>query len=252
MTPQSLDSIELTQDGRVVGDRVLGFRFRNAGDPSDWSWQTKQNFVGLVNTPELATLSTEFDHETQFLRIHARDILIAEGLTNDPAARAEIESNFTDFVMSLDINPLAGHPERYPVTLVGDGVQPLFHDTAAGLVTLHSEESLAAVGASLNANAFDGRRFRSNIVVTGPERPFDEMSWVNRNVTIGDNEFKVIKPVTRCLVTHANPVTGQRDHDVMNNLVSNFTPEKPQFAVTLKLISGDRKLHTGDLVRVIS
>ncbi len=252
MTPQKMESIELTDDGRVEGDRVLGFRFRNAGDPSDWSWQTKQNFVGLVNTPRLATLAVELDHDSLNLKMHSRDVLVADGPVNDPESRAQIERNFTDFVLDLPDNPLSPRPERYPVNLVGDGKQPLFHDTAAGLVTLHSEESLKALAAALGDVEFDGRRFRSNIVVNGLDDAFEEMSWIGRRIAIGDTEFKVIKAVNRCLVTHANPVTGQRDHDVMGKLVGEFTPEKPQFAITLEAISGSRWLSIEDELKVLS
>ena len=81
-------------------------------------------------------------------------------MIDDPAARHQIEQNFTDFVLDLDVNPLTDHAERFPVNLVGDGEQPLFHDTAAGLVTLHSEASLIALAGSLDDSEFDGRRFR--------------------------------------------------------------------------------------------
>lgn len=252
MTPQRMESIELTADGRVEGDRVLGFRFRNAGDPSDWSWQTKQNFVGLVNTPQLATLAVEFDRDSTNLKIHSQGLLIADGPVSDPESRAQIERNFTDLVLDLPDNPLSPRPERYPVNLVGDGKQPLFHDTAAGLVTLYCEDSLQALADSLGDTEFDGRRFRSNIVVRGLDEPFEEMSWIGRSVAIGDTEFKVIKAVNRCLVTHANPVTGQRDHDVMGKLVGEFTPEKPQFAITLEAKSGSRRLSIDDEVKVLS
>ncbi len=251
LTPQRVDAIRLTDDGRVGGDRVLGFRFRDAGDPADWSWQTKNNFVGLINTPGLARLAAEFNSETKILKIHADDLCIVEGEIDDPDSRAQIERSFTDFVLDLDENPLSDHPERCPVTLVGDGSQPLFHDTAAGLVTLHSETSLEALASSLDTPELDGRRFRSNIVVSGLNEPFEEMSWVGGRVAIGETEFKVIKPVNRCLVTHANPVTGKRDKDIMNSLVHKFTPEKPQFAVTLQTISSERTVSVGDELKLI-
>lgn len=252
MTPQPMESIDLTADGRVVGDRVFGFRFKNAGDPSDWSWQTKQNFVGLVNTPGLARLNVDFDGQSKILKVHSGDLLLIDHSVDSDESRAQIEEIFTDFVLSLDENPLEGHPERQPVVLVGDGKQPLFHDTAAGLVTLHGSESLDAVTNSLGVSMFDGRRFRSNVVVSGLNEPFEEMSWIGRNVAIGNSQFKVIKAVNRCLVTHANPVTGLRDHDVMNTLVRDFTPEKPQFAITLELISGVQKLAVGDSLTVLA
>ena len=250
MTPENLPALRLTSDGRVEGDRVLGFRFNDAGDPSDWSWQTKHNFVGLVNAPGLAALNVGFDVSTKTLRIDAGSLLIAEGSVDHEADRARISQLLADFVLTLDINPLESHPERNPIVLVGDGVQSLFHDSDQGLVTMYSAESLAALGETLGDEAVDGRRFRANVVVSGIDKPFKELSWTGRHIHIGQTEFIVTKPVTRCLVTHANPVTGKRDHDVMNTLVRHFTPDKPQFAVTLQAVSGTFEISSGDPVEL--
>ncbi len=250
MTPERVGAIQLTDDGRIKGDRVLGFRFRNAGSPHDWSWQTKQNFVGLVNTPALATISVEFAESSRTLRISDKALLIAEGSIDDARDRGRIEQSFTDYVSTLDINPLGAHPERQPVALLGDGKQPLFHDNVAGLVTLHSEESAEALAGALGDESLDGLRFRTNIVVSGVGEPFAEMAWIGKTIRIGEAEFKAIKAVNRCLVTHANPVTGIRDRDIMKTLVAEFTPEKPQFAIMLKLVSGYGPIKQGDLIEL--
>ena len=250
MTPERVSRIELTSDGRIQGDRVLGFRFRNAGGRKDWSWQTKQNYVGLVNTPGLARLTVEYDLNTKYLRISEKGMVIAEGGIEDGADRFVIEEAFSDYVSTLDINPIANHRDRQPACLVGDGEQPLFHDTAAGLVTLHSEESLGALADAIGDETLNGLRFRSNIVVSGVPKPFSEMSWVGKRVYIGQTEFKITKSVNRCLVTHANPITGVRDYDIMNTLVTHFTPERPQFAVMLEAVSGPNTVIEGEVVSV--
>ncbi|MDA1297694.1 MAG: MOSC domain-containing protein [Chloroflexi bacterium] len=251
MTPEQLPSLRLTPDGRVEGDRVLGFRFGDAGDALDWSWQNKRNFVGLVNTPGLAKLNVEFAGAARRLRIHAGGLLIAEGPIDGDAARADIARLLADYILTLEVNPLAGFPERQPIVLVGDGVQPLFHDTAEGLVTMYSAESLNALGEKLGDPGIDGRRFRANVVIGGCSEPFEELSWAGRRIRIGQTVFTVTKPVTRCLVTHANPVTGSRDRDVLNALTRHFTPENPQFAVTLRAVSGSGLINSGDSVELI-
>ena len=251
MTPENVPLLRLTTDGRVEGDRVLGFRFNSAGDPSDWSWQTKQNFVGLVNTPGLAALNVEFDVTTRTLRIFTGNLSLADGSIDDETGRVRLSRQLEEYVLTLEVNPLEGHPERSPIVLVGDGVQPLFHDSQQGLVTMYSAESLDALGEKLNEDALDGRRFRANVVIRGVGEPFEELSWTGRHVRIGETEFVVTKPVTRCLVTHANPVTGRRDHDVMTALVRHFTPDSPQFAVTLQAVSGTRHISSGDPVVLV-
>jgi uncharacterized protein YcbX len=250
LTPESCNSLAITSDGRIAGDRVLAFRFQNAGDPADWTWQTKHNFAGLVNTPGLAKLWSKFDDDSRHLQIYENSLLIVDGSIDDPSHRTAMSKTFTDYVMTLNDNPLSGHPERCPLVLVGDGKQPLFHDSADGLITLYSTESLAALGAAVGDSDLNGRRFRSNIVISGMPTPFNELSWINKSLRIGEMEFVVTKAITRCLVTHANPVTGKRDRDIMNTLTKQFTGDVPLFAVKLQLISEPGVVSVGDAIEV--
>lgn len=238
----------MTGDGRVEGDRVLGFRFRNAGAPGDIEWQNKHNFVGLVNTPGLSQLFVEFDEENRRLSIHADHFLITDGSIDSQECRARIARRLTDYVLTLEENPLEGHPDRQPAVLVGDGRQPVFHDTPEGLLTLYSKESLVALETRLGCSSLDGRRFRANVVISGVEKPFEEISWAGHRICVGSSEFEVVAPVVRCLVTHANPISGQRDFDILNTLTHHFTPEAPLFGVTLKYLSGPRRIDVDDPV----
>jgi uncharacterized protein YcbX len=250
LTPESCNSLAILQDGRVNGDRVLAFRFQDAGDPSDWTWQTKHNFVGLVNTPGLARLWATYDEDARHLQIYENSLLIIDGSIDDPSHRTAVSRTFTDYVMTLDENPLKDHPERCPLVLVGNGEQPLFHDSADGLITLFSTASLAALGTAVGDTELDARRFRSNIVVSGMPTAFNELSWINKSLRIGDMEFVVTKAITRCLVTHANPETGERDRDIMNTLSRQFTGDVPQFGVKLQLISEPGIVKLGDTIEI--
>ena len=59
----------------MVGDRVLAFRFANKGSVNDWKWQTKHNYVALVNTPGLALLELSFNDATlKFEIAEAHDV----------------------------------------------------------------------------------------------------------------------------------------------------------------------------------
>ncbi|GEM_PF-218392 len=63
-------------------------------------------------------------------------------------------------------------------------------------------------------------------------------------------EFEVVKTNVRCLATHANPVTGERDCDIMNTLTRVFGQEKPQFAVSMQPV-GASEVCVGDEVTVV-
>lgn len=53
-------------------------------------------------------------------------------------------------------------------------------------------------------------RFRPNLVIEGSEA-FAEDGW--KRIRIGDVEFRVVKPCTRCILTTVDPQTGERSAD---------------------------------------
>lgn len=244
---EQCNSLSVLDGGRIAGDRVLGLRFGNSATPDD-AWGTKHEFVALVNTPGLARLHLEFNHETLRLRIDLRGtVLVDEAL--DDRGRRRIASAIEEYVLRLDENPLAAHPERLPVRLIGDGLTPRYQDNVAGQVTLHGRQSLAAVAAAAGAPDLAEQRFRSNIVIDGLEA-WEEQNWLDRHVYIGDVKFKVVRPKVRCLATHANPLTGERDLPIMKTLVKAFPQEKPTFAVAMTTAEGGGTIRVGDRVRL--
>lgn len=54
----------------------------------------------------------------------------------------------------------------------------------------------------------DMLRFRPNLVIEGSEA-FAEDGW--KRIRIGDVEFRVVKPCSRCILTTVDPLTGVRD-----------------------------------------
>jgi uncharacterized protein YcbX len=247
-TPEECEALTVLAEGRIAGDRVLGIRFANSGVPDD-AWSTKHEFVALVNTPGLARLHLRFDHRAIRLRISSDGgVLIDEAL--DDRGRKRIAVAVEEYVFKLDENPLSHHPERRPLRVVGDGVTPRYQDNQAGQVTLHGRESLAAVASAVANPALSEVRFRSNIAVEGLEA-WGEQRWVGRKVRIGRLNFDVVKPKVRCLATHANPKTGERDLPILTTLVSAFGQEKPTFAVAMLTSGAGGKIHVGDTVSLI-
>jgi len=93
-------------------------------------------------------------------------------------------------------------------------------------------------------------RFRSNIAVDGIAA-WDEQAWVGRTLRIGNVAFDVAAPVTRCLATHANPLTGERDRPVMKTLLGLHRAERPTFAVMMTSDRGGR-IRVGDAIELPS
>jgi hypothetical protein len=243
-TPESCERLTVLPGGRVAGDRVLNFRFADA-PVAETAWCRKYHGVVLANTPGLARLNVRFDESARRLRIALGDTVLANE-TLDETGRQRLVDAITAYVQSLDENPLKGHPEHLPLKLVGDGVTPRYQDNEAGQVTLHSRESLASAGAALGDANLSELRFRHNIVIDGVAE-WQEQSWVGGKVRIGSVEFETVVPKVRCLATHANPLTGVRDLEVMQTLARAFKQQQPTFGVGM-LSSAGGEILLGDTV----
>lgn len=247
-TPESRKTLTVLADGRIGGDRVLGFRFADTPEQDD-AWSSKRGMLVLMNTPGLARLTASFDDASGRLRLTCGDEVVAdEDIEN--SGRSRLAESLAAFALDLEESPLRDHPERLPLRLIGDGKTPRYHDNEAGQITLHSRESLASVSEAVESANLDEARFRSNIAIEGATA-WDELDWIGRRIQIGSVAFSVVKPKVRCLATHANPKTGERDVQMMSLLVKSFNQEQPTFAVSLESEGDGAEIHVNDTVTLL-
>lgn len=247
-TPEQCDALTVLEEGRIAGDRALGFRFADSGLP-DTAWSRKYGYAVLANTPQIARLTARLDHDALKLRIeHAGEVLADESL--DAPGRKRLAHAVERYVLGQPDNPLGGHPERMPLELIGDGITPRYQDSEQGQITLHSRESLASVAAALGDPALDEIRFRSNIVIEGVDE-WAEQDWVGKKLRIGTLLFDAVRPKVRCLATHANPCTGELDLPVMQTLVRVFKQAQPTFGIGLLTHGPGGTIRVGDAVSLI-
>jgi uncharacterized protein YcbX len=247
-TREECDSLEVLPGGRIAGDRVLALRFNDSKTPDD-AWGTKMECVALINTPGLTPLRLRYDHETLRLRIELADEVLVDEHVKDPAGRTRFATAIAQYVLGLPENPLSAHSTRLPLRVIGDGVTARYQDREPGYVTLHGRGSVASLAAAVGEPpALAEKRVRSNVAVDGLDA-WEEQRWVGRTLRIGDVEFKAANPVTRCLATHANPVSGGRDVPVMQTLLKLFAAERPTFAIMMTSDRGGR-IRVGDAIEV--
>lgn len=247
-TPEECRTLTILDEGRVAGDRVLAFRFADSAVPDD-QWSRKHDCVVLMNTPGLARLEVRLDQRAQRLFIGLDGLTLAdEGL--DGEGRRRLAAALERYVLELAENPLAGHPRRVPLRLIGDGVTPRFQDSVDGHTTLHGRSSLAAVSVAVGDPALSEVRFRSNIVVDGLDA-WQELDWTGRRLRVGEVEFEVVKRKVRCLATHANPRTGERDVPLMATLMRAFSQQEPTFAIGMTTRGAGGVVRLGDDVRLL-
>src|SRR4029453_14757163 len=138
-TPEECDTLTVRDDGRIAGDRVLGIRFADSA-AADEAWSRKTEMVALMNTPGLARLHLKFKAEALRLRLSFGSTVFADEVLT-PEGRQRLATAVAAYVLTLDENPLSGHPERLPLRVIGDGLTPRYHDAEAGQVTLHGRGS---------------------------------------------------------------------------------------------------------------
>jgi uncharacterized protein YcbX len=246
-TPEECETLTVLDEGRIAGDRVLGVRFADT-EAADDAWSRKTGMVALINTPGLARLATRFDEAASRLCITLENrVLVDEEL--NPEGRRRIATVLADYLLQLDDNPLSGHPERLPLRVIGDGRTPRYHDDETGRVTLHGRGSLQALQTALRTDVSE-LRFRSNIAVDGLAA-WEEQGWVGRKIRIGAVEFDVVKPKTRCLATHANPLTGERDLPILTTLTQKIGQEDPTLGVAMVPSGPGGEIRVGDQVTLV-
>ena len=246
-TPEECETLTVLDEGRIAGDRVLGIRFADT-EAADDAWSRKHGMVALINTPGLARLQVTFDAKAFRLLISLEASVLVDEVLN-PEGRRRIGAVLADYVLKLDENPLTHHPERLPLRVIGDGHSPRYHDEEPGRVTLHGRGSLQAIQSVLGKDVSE-LRFRSNIAVDGLTA-WEEQSWVGRKIRIGAVAFDVVKRKTRCLATHANPTTGERDLPILTTLTQKFGQQNPTFAVAMLPSRGGGEIRVGDQVTLI-
>ena len=96
-----------------------------------------------------------------------------------------------------------------------------FMDHPQGYISVMNLASVRAVAQAIGTD-IDPLRFRANVYVDGL-KPWAEDEWVaGSGVKLGGAELSVFKPIVRCVATHVNLETGERDIDMVEMLRQNF------------------------------
>lgn len=246
-TPEPLESILVQPDGRVAGDRVLAFRFADAAEPEDrdgLDYWPKAKGLALQDFPALAALRTSYDHTSARVRVELDSALLVEAGLDD-AGREELAEAITDFVLTTSDARRLQRPGRLPLVLAGDGETSRFQDRPQGYLSVHSRASVATLGEALPLR-IDDRRFRSNIVIDGVDA-WEELDWTG-DVRIGEVSLRAAGPIVRCLATHANPDTGERDAKVLTTLTRAFDQQEPTLGRLL--LPGWSTTDGGGVIRI--
>src|SRR5690606_24607565 len=138
---------------------------------------------------------------------------------------------------AIQVDQGYANPDEY--TAFTDG----FPFLLIGQASLEDLES--KVGRSL-----DMLRFRPSLVVAGAA-PYAEDRW--KRIRIGDIEFRVVKPCSRCIIPTIDPLTGERaaDREPLASLMTYRKAEGGVFFGQNLIAEGTGKLAVGMAVEVL-
>lgn len=211
LSPEALARVALAPGEGLPGDRR--FALHVAADPFDPSaptWLPKTDFLALMRNERLAKLRTRWDEATGVLTVERDGKTVVRGDLGAPAGRTVIEQFFAAF-MGAEIR-------RTPRLVEAPG--HMFSDVAAKLVSILGLASVRDLERVTRARV-DPLRFRANFHVDGLA-PWEEFTWVGREIRLGAATLRVVKRIVRCAATSVNPQTGARDINVPLALQEGF------------------------------
>ncbi|WP_246725008.1 MOSC domain-containing protein [Beijerinckia sp. L45] len=239
LSPQQDTFLAVTAENGLVGpDRrfalALGTTEFDADHPEPLD---KGYFLMLRRNESLAALKTVFDGDTGALTIVKPDGATFAANLEEPAGRVAVEDFFADYLGDAckgrpKLVEAAGH-KFTDVSVVSPAMM-----RAVSVINLASVRDLEArFGRPVHP-----LRFRANIYLDGLA-PWEELTWVGRDVTIGSARFRCVLRTKRCAAIDVDPETGLRDTALPKAIFANYG--HPDCGVYFE-VSGDGTIEVGD------
>lgn len=211
-TPEPLDAAILTPCEHLPFDRLYAVEDGPSGfDPAEPRHISKRKFVVLAKIAAVAKIRTAFDDESGRLRADAAGHAPFEGdLNDDTGAQA-----FAGWLAAV-----LGDEARGPLKVLQAPRAHRFMDDEAGFVSIINLASLQALQRFIG-RPVDPLRLRANLYVEGWPA-WAEDALAGGAITIGQVRLKVAKTITRCVATHVDPTSGERDMELVRALFDGF------------------------------
>jgi len=218
LSAEKIDRVTLLPGECLPHDRRFAIALGSTTfDPEHPEWLPKTHFVMLMRDEKLARLQTRFDVESGVLSIAEGGQVLLRATMSDPQGRGLVAEFLTNFLGDAVDGPLrvvsaSGHAfadaRRRP------------NATTDKYVSLINRASIEALEAAIGVPV-DPIRFRANTYFGGASA-WCEQHWVDSEINLGAARLRVISPITRCAATQVNPVTAERDLDIVAALGRAF------------------------------
>ncbi|MEN8195128.1 MAG: MOSC domain-containing protein [Pseudomonadota bacterium] len=202
-------------------------------DRDNPEWMSKHNFLQLMRDERLALLDARFDPDTGILTMFRDGRQVARGDITQPLGRTLVEQFLQAFIPPGPRgNP---HFVEVPGRMLSD-----VPDKFVSILNLASVKDIERVARS----PVDPRRFRGNLHLEDLPA-WAEMSWVGKEIAIGDARLEVVEITGRCAATEVNPDSGERDLHILKILQQGFG--HTNCGIYARIVAGGR-IEKGDTV----
>lgn len=224
-TPEPVSEALLTKDDFFPYDRLYALEVGPSGfEARAPKTISKMKFAVLARFAAVARLRTCYNEYEEAFEVTDED---GKAWSFDMASEAGRHSlaRHVETVLARheDYDPVA-----FPLKVLSAPDPAVVHshfrftDSAKGFVSLLNLNSLRDLGQRIGRD-LDPLRLRGNIWLEDLAA-FEDHAWVGKHIRMGDDgpEFEVLKPIVRCVATHVNPETAERDIDICTALWENY------------------------------
>ncbi len=207
----ALQSIRLEAGKTMHGDRKWAVTHAASRfDPEAPEWIACNNFIRGAKAPALQAISiSQYVIGSDMLLKHPAHPAFRFNPENKAEHKGFIEW-LAQFVPQNRARPaaLVAAPDR--------GMT----DSPFPSISILNLASLAELSAKAG-RVMDPARFRGNIWLDGLDA-WEEFSWIGKTLRLGRAEVIIRERITRCVATHADPLTGQADVDTLGLLEAGW------------------------------
>ena len=205
-TPERVASAQLVAGGYFPCDRLFAVENGPSGfDPAAAAFVPKTRFTVLAQIPKLALARTSYDELTGVLSVETEGKARFAGDLRNDEGRAAFAAWLTDFLERDDqrglLRVLSAPPHR-------------FTDNPLGFISVVNLESVRDLETRLG-RPIDPLRFRANVYVDGWPAWSELGLAPEARVSLGTAVTTLVKSIRRCVATHVNPETGERDIEIL-------------------------------------
>ena len=207
-TPERLNAVTLAAGAHFPFDRLYAVEDGPSGfDSAAPGYISKQKFAVLAKIPAVAKVHTRYHDKSGALEASF------EGL---PTIRAQLDQEDGRNAFAAWLTRALGEDINGPLKVLPGPGAHRFTDDVQGFISILNLASVRDLSARIGAPV-DPRRFRANFHVEGWP-PWAENHAAGERLTLGGAQARVVKPITRCIATHVDPESGERDLDVVRAL----------------------------------